>query len=100
MRRKVVTLCGSMRFLDRIQEVAERLEVEKGYVVIGVIPHVLKRNLTISERELLSELHREKIRLSDSIFVVNVNGYIGESVHSEIEYARTLGKEILYLEAE
>ena len=98
MKRKVVTLCGSMQFQDKIYETAERLELECGYVVIGVIPHVLPGELTAGQMALLNELHRSKIDLADAVFVVNANGYIGESVRSEIEYARSLGKEIMYLE--
>lgn len=98
MKRKVVTLCGSLRFWDQIQEISERLELEQGYAVIGIVPHVLERDLTESEKALLGELHRAKIDLSDAIFVVNVDGYIGESVKSEIQYAKEKGKEILYLE--
>lgn len=37
--------------------------------------------------------------MSDAIFVVNVNGYIGEVTKREIEYAKQLKKEILYLES-
>ena len=44
----------------------------------------------------LREAHFKKIELSDAIFVVNVNNYIGESTKLEIEYAKKLGKEILY----
>lgn len=98
VKRKVVTLCGSVKFWDKIQEMSERLELENEYVVIGIIPHVMKRNLTESEKDLLGELHRIKIDLSDSIYVVNVDGYIGESVKKEIEYAKERGKEIIYLE--
>jgi len=36
--------------------------------------------------------------LSDEIFVVNKNGYIGEAVKEEIEYAKSKNKEIIYLE--
>ena len=43
-------------------------------------------------------MHKEKIKISDTIYVVNVGGYIGTSTKSEIEYAKSLGKEILYLE--
>ena len=67
-------------------------------MVIGVVPHVLKRDLTEDEKNLLGELHRTKIDLSDAIFVVNIGGYIGESVKSEIAYAKEKGKEIIYLE--
>lgn len=98
MKRKVVTICGSMRFWDKIQEMCERLELENGYVVIGVTPIVSDRELTERDISLLAELHRAKIDLSDAIFVVNVGGYVGESVKSEIEYAKKTGKEILYLE--
>ena len=98
MPRKIVTLCGSVRFWAQMQEAAERLELECGYVVIGVVPHVMDRALTESEKNLPGELHRAKIDLADAIFVVNVGGYIGESVKSEIQYAQTKGKEIIYLE--
>ena len=98
MVRKVVTLCGSMRFWDKIQETFERLELENGYVVLGIAPNALGKELTERDISLLAELHRVKIDLSDAIFVVNVGGYIGESVEAEIEYAKAKGKEILYLE--
>ena len=96
--RKVVTVCGSVRFWDKIQEMSERLELENGYAVIGITPHVGEQELTKQEKELLGELHKVKIDLSDAIFVVNVGGYIGESVKSEIEYAKEKGKEIIFLE--
>lgn len=96
MKRKVVTLCGSMRFWDTIQEMNERLELENEYVVIGITPNVMDRDLTEYEKELLGELHKRKIDLSDAVFIVNVNGYIGESTKKEIEYAKEQGKEIIY----
>ena len=39
-----------------------------------------------------------KIDISDAIYVVNVNGYIGTSTKKEIEYAKSLNKEIFSLE--
>lgn len=98
MKRKVVTICGSLRFWDKIQEISERLELENEYVVIGIVPHVIDRDLAEHEKNLLGELHKTKIDLSDAIFVINPDGYIGESVKSEIEYAKAKGKEIIYLE--
>ena len=97
-RRKIVTLCGSVRFWDKIQELYEKLELENKYVVIGITPHVMNRNFTEDEEKLLDELHRIKIDLADAIYVVNVNGYIGKSTREEIEYAEQKGKEIMYLE--
>ena len=98
MNRKIVTICGSMRFWNEIQEACERLELENGFVVIGVTPIVSGRKLTQHDRAMLGILHRKKIDLSDAIFVVNVGGYIGESVKAEIKYAKANGKEVLYLE--
>ena len=45
---------------------------------------------------MLKEEHFKRIELADAILVVNVNNYIGNSTNLEIEYARKLGKEILY----
>ena len=96
--RKIVTLCASFRFWSEMQVTAERLELEKGWVVLSPVPHVLDRALTEQETALLGELHRSKIDLSDAIFVVNVGGYVGRAVAAEIEYAKQKGKEIMYLE--
>lgn len=97
-KRKVVTLCGSIKFWDKIQEMNEKLALENEYVVIGLTPRVINRDFTEHDKELLGELHKAKIDLSDAIFVVNVDGYIGESTRGEIEYAKQNGKEIMYLE--
>jgi hypothetical protein len=40
----------------------------------------------------------ESVIMSDEIFVINKNGYIGESTKSEVEYAMKTGKSINYLE--
>ena len=49
---------------------------------------------------MLADMHKRKIDMADAIYVINVGGYIGSSTRSEIEYARRMGKEILYLEGE
>lgn len=48
-------------------------------------------------KEMLDELHLRKIDLADEVFVLNVDGYIGESTRKEIEYAELNGKPINYL---
>ena len=47
---------------------------------------------------MLDDMHTRKIDMADEIFVINVGGYIGESTASEIEYARSTGKTVRYLE--
>ncbi len=96
--RKIVTICGSLRFFDRIQETAELLELENGWIVFTPIPHTLDRELKSHEKQLLGNIHKAKIDLSHAIFVVNIDGHIGDAVRKEIEYAKKLGKEIFFLE--
>ena len=96
--RKIVTICGSLLFFDKIQEIAERLELENGWIVFSPIPHTLDKELNSQEKQLLGDIHKAKIDLSDAIFVVNEDGYIGEAVRGEIAYAKEHGKEILFLE--
>ena len=49
-------------------------------------------------KEMLDDMHKRKIDMADEIFVINVNGYIGESTKSEIQYALNKGKKVNYLE--
>lgn len=65
-------------------------------MVLGLTPHVLPRELAPQEKARLDALHRDRIELADTIFVVNVGGDIGESARAEIGYARKKGKEVLF----
>ena len=58
--------------------------------------HLMEKKLTKEDIKKLQEEHYRKIDISDGIYVVNINGYIGESVGKEIECARKAKKEILY----
>lgn len=44
------------------------------------------------------ELHLRKIDLADEVFVINKNGYIGESTQKEIDYALYNGKLVRFME--
>ena len=94
---KIITLCGSMQFKNKMIEIAAKLELE-GNIVIQYIYFPQNKILSNFELELLSKLHYKKIEISDAIYIVNVDGYIGEATKNEIEYARSLNKEILSLE--
>ena len=94
---KVITICGSYKFKKEMVLAAEKLTLEGNCVLM---PNELSRNskddYTLEEALMIDKMHKEKIKLSDSILVVNVNGYIGSSIKSEIEYAKNLNKEIMY----
>lgn len=95
---KIVTLCGSMRFTELMQVIAMELETKYGYCVICPInaPNTV---LDDDDLENLSKAHYRKIDIADIVYIVNVNGYIGESVSKELQYAKSRNKEIIYHEA-
>ncbi len=48
----------------------------------------------------LAEVHLQKIRMADEVYVVDPGGYVGESARREIAYAESLGKPVRYLSRE
>ena len=105
----VITLCGSTRFKDQFMEVQKKLTLEGNIVIsVGLFGHSgdaevwenMDEGTLTATKEMLDDIHKRKIDMSDGIFVINVGGYIGESTRSEIEYAKAHGKSIQYLEQE
>lgn len=94
----IITICGSSRFKDDILEVYKTLTLQGNIVFIDAIFNQNDMGLTIEEKDIIDNNHKQKILLSDKIFVVNKNKYIGMSTKSEIEFAKEHKKEILYLE--
>lgn len=104
---KVVTLCGSTRFKEQFIKAQKELTL-KGYIVISVglyghsgdeeVWENMDEGTITKTKEMLDDMHKRKIDMADEIFVVNVNGYIGESTKSEIKYAKETGKVVNYLE--
>ncbi len=96
---EIVTLCGSTRFKDEYLEVMKKLTLEGKIVIIpGVFGHADNFSWTEEQKARLDELHLRKIDLSDGIYVINPQGYIGENTRREIKYAESKGKKIEYLE--
>lgn len=93
---KVITLCGSLKFQKEMMIVAEKMALEGNCILTPVYSTL--DNIERTEEQLikLKEAHFKRIELSDAIFVVNVNNYIGNSTNLEIEYAKKLEKEIIY----
>ena len=97
---KVITLCGSTRFKEQFFEVQKRLTLESNIVIsVGLFGHSGDDAVwTKGTKEMLDDMHKRKIDMADEIFVINVDGYIGSSTASEIEYAKATGKLVRYLE--
>ena len=96
---KIITLCGSIKFKDEFMKVQEKLTLEGNIVLTpNFFNNIKKEDIDEKTKEMLDEMHKQKIDISDEIYVINVSGYIGESTKSEIEYAKSKGKKISYLE--
>ena len=93
---KVITLCGSLKFQKDMMIVAEKMALEGNCILTPVYPILENCERTEEQLEKLKQAHFKKIELSDTILVINVNNYIGNSTNLEIEYAKKLEKEIIY----
>ena len=104
---KVITLCGSTRFKEEFMSVQKMLSLKGNIVIsVGLFGHSgdnevwenMDEGTLTKTKEMLDDMHKAKIDMSDEIFVINVGGYIGDSTRSEIEYAMQHGKKVNYLE--
>jgi hypothetical protein len=97
---KVITLCGSTKFKDEFMEAQKRLSLAGNIVIsVGLFGHSGDDEVWADGvKEMLDDMHKRKIDMADGIYVINVGGYIGNSTRSEIEYAKSHGKTIEYLE--
>jgi phosphoribosyl-ATP pyrophosphohydrolase len=99
--RRVVCLAGSTRFEDAFR-FAARAEALAGRVVVG--PGVFSGAdgvaPTSDQTRSLEALHDDKVRLADELLVIDVDGYIGEATHREIDLATSLGKAVRYWSVE
>ena len=98
MGTKVVTICGSMKYSKQMMEIAEELELKNGYAVIQCVYNVNGIKHEGLDASILDKIHKKKIDMCDAIYVVNIDGYIGNSTKNEIEYAINNGKEVIYHE--
>ena len=94
---EIITLCGSTNFKDDYERTNRILTLE-GNVVFSC--GVFRPDCSEIEkhRDILQEVHRKKIDMSDSIFVINKDGFISPHTKEEIDYAISKGKKIRYME--
>ncbi len=106
-RPPIITMCGSSRFCGEMAVKRWQLERDEGAITLGL--HLLPSWYTevdghLAEAEgcaaAMDELHLRKIDLSDEIYVMNVEGYVGDSTRREIEYAKAHGKNVRWFEPE
>lgn len=95
----IITLCGSTKFKEEYEKAAKELALA-GHTVLNVnmFGHADNIEFTPEEKIMLDNEHKQKISLSDAIYVINKDQYIGESTYSEIDWAQRLGKQVYFLE--
>ena len=97
---KIITLCGSIKFKNEFMKVQEKLTLDGNIILTpNFFNNIKKENIDDKTKKMLDEMHKQKIDMSDEIYVINLEGYIGESTKAEIEYAKRKGKKISYLES-
>ena len=107
-RTPIICLCGSTRFTREM--LIKQWELTKqGYIVVTwcALPddyYQGKEKAHVGDlegvKELVDEVHKRKIDISDEVLVIDIDGYIGTSTRSEIDYATQHGKSVRYLSAE
>ena len=83
---KIITICGSMRYTKEMLSVAEKIELEGNVVLLPLYNSFQKKKIYT----------KAQYKVLETILVVNIDNYIGESTNKEIEFAKKLGKEIIY----
>lgn len=94
----IITLCGSIKFKSEFLKVQEELTLNGNIVFTPNFFNNMSNHIHLETKKMLDEMHRQKIDMSDEIYVINLGGYIGESTKAEIEYAKIRNKKISYLE--
>ena len=97
----IVCMCGSTRFKQAWISENARLTGEGNIVLaVGLWGHHERVFPDDETKAMLDNLHKRKIDLCDWVWVLDVDGYIGDSTRSEIEYAEQIGRPVRYLSRE
>ncbi|HHX17025.1 MAG TPA: hypothetical protein GX725_03865 [Mollicutes bacterium] len=87
-----------MKYSKEMMEISKKLELEDNYTVIQCIYNIDVNKDKEIDVAILDRIHRKKIDISDAIYVVNIDGYIGSATRNEIRYATLTGKDVIYHE--
>ncbi len=96
---QIITLCGNRKFKNKFLEVEKALTLQ-GNIVFSPSTFLLREGEIIDPLaiKMFEKIHREKINMSDEVYIINPEGYIDNDTNREIDYAIGLGKRITFLE--
>ena len=88
--RKIITIIGLLDDFDIINS-KERLLTLDGYMVF--------KNIIYPEAmDKILDNYKNRIRISDEVFIINKNKEIAKEIQEELNYAKSLKKLITYME--
>ena len=80
----IITLCGSVRFQEDMNEIARRLTA-LGHCVFK--PEAIGVKMDETQKVLIGMVHAQKILRSDEVYIVRGNDYMGASTEAELIFA-------------
>lgn len=92
--RKITTICGNPEFKDIILDKYREFSTNGEMVFIDIS---FENNMEYDDMEIYKEIHKDKILLSDTVYVINIDNKINDIVKEEIEFAKKHNKQIIYM---
>ena len=94
--RKIATICSNPKNKEEIIKVGQDLSLQNYIVQIDFLfadaPVVGEKN-----EEFFDNLQKDKIIISDLLYVINKDGIVDNKMQEQIDYAKAHNKEIRYL---
>lgn len=97
---KRVTLCGSARFAEAYQTWHARLMVDEAAMVFTAPNLAAYDELPDQAKADIDLIWFAMIEISHEVFVLDVDGYIGDSTAEEIAFAKERGVPVRFLSEE
>lgn len=83
---RIITICCSTKYRDKIIDYYNEL-TEAGYIVLADLTEHNRQDKF--NKDLVDEVHKAKIDMSDEVHFLVKNGHMGESVSKEFDYAKS-----------
>lgn len=92
-----IAIIGSTKYAKQFKTSAQYFQI-LGYVVLTTFIYdgIDGKPCSQAMQDMFEELGCQRIDMADEVFVINVDGYIGDSTKKELEYAKSIGKPISY----
>lgn len=84
---KTIVICGSMKFRDVMIEEQYDLALKGNIVLLPTLRPDTVVTMEPEEVQKLVDMHKEKIRKADEVYIINEDDYMGEDTIEELIFA-------------